>query len=103
MILALLSYVLVVGPFALKKMRGEWEQPEKGYFTLGRWGLAVSIAAFVWGVFVIVDIAWPRASVYNPFEPFHWYLQWSGILFPVIVLAAGARGTDWCSGIGSES
>jgi amino acid transporter len=88
-ILALLSYVLVVGPFALKKMRGEWQQPEKGYFTLGRWGLLVSIAAFAWGVFVIVDIAWPRSAVYNPVAPFHWYLQWGGILFVVIVMAIG--------------
>jgi len=88
-VLALIAYVLVVGPFSLKRMRGEWQQTEKGYFTLGRWGLPVSIAAFVWGVFIVVNIGWPRQSVYNPVEPFHWYLQWGAVLFTVISLGIG--------------
>ena len=37
-ILALIAYVLVVGPFALLRMRGKWARPEKGYFSLGRAG-----------------------------------------------------------------
>jgi hypothetical protein len=36
---------------------------EKGYFSLGRAGLAVSIAAFIWGVAMIINIAWPRRSI----------------------------------------
>lgn len=85
-ILALIAYVLVVGPFALKRIRGQWAKPEKGYFSLGRAGLAVSITAFVWGVAMIINIAWPRPAVYNPVAPFHWWLQWGGILFPAICL-----------------
>jgi urea carboxylase system permease len=86
-ILALVAYVLVVGPFALLRIRGKWKQPEKGYFTLGRAGLAVSLAAFIWGVGMVINIAWPRRAIYNPVAPFHWWLQWGGILFPALCLA----------------
>ena len=86
-VLALIAYVLVVGPFALLRIRGKWFQTEKGYFSLGRAGLAVSIAAFIWGVGMIVNIAWPRRAIYNPVAPFRWWLQWGGILFPAIFLA----------------
>jgi urea carboxylase system permease len=86
-ILALIAYVLVVGPFALLRVRGKWARTEKGYFSLGRAGLAVSITAFLWGVGMIINIAWPRRSIYNPVAPFHWWLQWGGILFPAVCLA----------------
>jgi len=85
-VLALIAYVLVVGPFALLRIRGKWVHTEKGYFSLGRAGLAVSIAAFIWGVGMIVNIAWPRRAIYNPVAPFRWWLQWGGILFPAICL-----------------
>src|SRR5262249_36270642 len=74
-VLALVAYVLVVGPFALLRIRGKWTTTEKGYFTLGRAGLAVSITAFLWGLGMIINIAWPRRSVYNPAAPFRWWLQ----------------------------
>jgi urea carboxylase system permease len=93
-VLALIAYVLVVGPFALLRIRGKWTRPEKGYFSLGRAGLAVSIAAFVWGVAMVINIAWPRRGIYNPVAPFHWWLQWGGILFPAICLAI-AFGVYW--------
>jgi urea carboxylase system permease len=85
-ILALIAYVLVVGPFALKRLRGEWPAAERGYFTLGRAGLGVSVAAFIWGAAMVINIAWPRRAVYNPVAPFHWYLQWGGVLFPAVCL-----------------
>jgi urea carboxylase system permease len=87
--LALLSSVLVVGPFARLRMRGQWPAPAKGYFTLGRAGLAVSLLAFVWGIGMIINLAWPRDLFYNPLPPFHWYLRWGGVLFPGIVMFAG--------------
>jgi amino acid transporter len=89
-ILALIAYVLVVGPLTLARLRGSWAAPEPGYFTLGRPGVVVSGAAFVWGVAMTINIAWPRQAIYNPVEPFHWYLQWGGILFPVGALALAA-------------
>lgn len=88
-ILALISYVMVVGPFSLKRMRGEWHVTEPGYFSLGRYGLLVSGTAFVWGVTMIINIAWPRQGIYNPFEPFHWWLRWGGVWFPLVSLGLG--------------
>ena len=87
-IFAMIAYVLVCGPFALTRMRGKWKEPGPGYFSLRRWGLPVSIAAFAWGVFVIIDVAWPRPEVYDATPPFAWYLQWAGVLFPALVLVA---------------
>ena len=83
---ALFAYACVVGPFALNRLRGRWVGPGEGYFSLGRAGLAISSIAFIWAVVMIVNIAWPRKILYNPGAPFHWYLQWGGILFPAIAL-----------------
>jgi urea carboxylase system permease len=86
-IFALISYVLLVGAFTSLRLKGGWKQPEKGYFSLRKFGLPVSVAACVWGTFAIIDIAWPRSAVYDPAAPFHWYLKWFGVLFPVVLLA----------------
>ncbi len=87
-ILALISYTLVAGAFLGRRMRGEWEE-DRRYFHLGRWGKPVAFAAVVWGVFVIVNTAWPRAAVYNPTPPYHWALQWGGVLFVGVVMLGG--------------
>lgn len=87
-IFAIIAYTLVCGPFARTRMRGAWKEPGPGYFSLGKFGLPVTIAGFVWGVFVVINTAWPRRAVYNAAEPFHWYLQWAGVLFPGGVLLA---------------
>ena len=47
----------------------------------------MSIAAFIWGVAMIINIAWPRRSIYNQAPPFRWWLQWGGVLFPAVCLA----------------
>lgn len=85
-ILALVSYLLVVAPFAKLRVSGRWAAPEKGYFTLGRLGPVVAVLATLWAVVMIINIAWPRPVVYNPAEPFHWYLQWGGVLAPAVML-----------------
>jgi urea carboxylase system permease len=85
-ILALVSYLLVVGPFAAMRVTGRWTQPEKGYFTLGKFGNVIASLAVLWAVVMIVNVAWPRPAVYNPAEPFHWYLKWGGVLAPAIML-----------------
>ena len=85
-VLALIAYALVTGSLTLTRLRGKWTHTPAGHFSLGRWGLPISIAALVWGLAVIVDIAWPREAVYNPTPPLHWYLQWGAVLFVVIAL-----------------
>lgn len=87
-ILAIISYTLVAAAFVGRRLRGEWSE-DRRYFHLGRWGLPVGIAAVVWGVAVVVNTAWPRDVVYNPTPPFHWALQWGGVLFVGATLLVG--------------
>ena len=60
-----------------------------GYFTLGRWGLPVNALAVVWGLFMTVNLVWPRQSIYNATEPFRWYLRWGGVLFVGAAMLGG--------------
>jgi urea carboxylase system permease len=87
-ILAIVAYTLVAGAFVTRRLRGQWTE-DKHFFHLGRWGLPVGIAAVLWGLAVVVNTAWPRDAVYNPTPPFHWALQWGGVLFPGLALLAG--------------
>ena len=82
------AYLLVTVPLLIKRLRGQWE-PREGAFSLGRWGIPVNILAVLWGGFMTVNLAWPRNEVYNATEPFHWYLQYGGILLPGVILGAG--------------
>jgi urea carboxylase system permease len=90
-IMIYIAYLLVTAPMLLARIRGQWrsEDAPEGYFSLGRWGFAVNLAAVVWGLFMAINLSWPRQSVYNPVEPFHWYLKWGGVLFVGIVMLGG--------------
>jgi len=85
-IFAMIAYFLIVSSVATARLRGEWREGTPGYFKLGAWGTPVSLAAMVWAGVVIVNLAWPRRDIFNPGEP-HWYLQWGGVLLPVLVLS----------------
>jgi urea carboxylase system permease len=90
-IMIYIAYLLVTGPMLLARIRGRWrsEDAPEGYFTLGRWGFAINLAAVVWGLFMATNLIWPRQSVYNATEPFHWYLKWGGVLFVGAVMLGG--------------
>jgi urea carboxylase system permease len=90
-IMIYIAYLLVTGPMLLARLRGRWrsEDTPEGYFSLGRWGLIVNVTAVVWGVGMAINLAWPRASIYNATEPFHWYLKWGAVLFIGIVMLGG--------------
>jgi hypothetical protein len=81
-----LAYLLVTAPLLLARLRrvayrtfmaagSELEIPllqsdhldDKGrpYFSLGRWGLPVNAIAVAWGLFVVINISWPRAEIYG--------------------------------------
>jgi len=95
-ILIYLAYLLVTVPLLVKRFRGEW--PRKGTpagrFSLGRWGLPVNVLAVLWGAGMMINLAWPRREIYNATEPYHWYLQWSSLLF-VLVFAVGGFAYYW--------
>ena len=48
-----------------------------GLFSLGRWGLAVNIAAVVWGIAMAVNLGWPRPEVFGS----EWYMRF----FPELI------------------
>jgi hypothetical protein len=49
----------------------------------------VNLVAVLYGGLMVVNMAWPRAAVYDPAGG-HWYLQFFALLFVAAVLAVGA-------------
>jgi urea carboxylase system permease len=88
-IMIYVAYLLVTVPLLLKRLRGEWPPPAEGRFSLGRFGLPINILAVAWGAGMALNLAWPREGIYNPAEPFHWYLQYGAFLFIGIVALGG--------------
>lgn len=82
-----LGYLFVTAPLLLARLRGRLPAGEGG-FTLGRFGLPVNVAAVVYGLLMAINIAWPRASVYDPTGG-HWYLQFFAPLFVAAAVAVG--------------
>ena len=87
-IMIYVAYLLVTVPMLVQRLRGNWQPREDG-FSLGRWGLPVNIVAVLWGAAMTINLAWPRREIYNASEPFHWYLQWGGVLLPGLILGLG--------------
>ncbi|MFE2235859.1 amino acid permease [Streptomyces sp. NPDC059442] len=92
-----LAYAMVTGPMLVRRLRGEWPPPADGerdelgrpLFSLGRWGLPVNALAVAYGLFMTVNLAWPRAEVYDP-EGGHWYFRWFTVLVLAATVATGA-------------
>ena len=87
-IMIYLAYLMVTGPMLKKRLQGEWppkDLAEGGYFTMGRWGLAVNIFAVVWGATMALNLAWPRAAVYGE----GWYYEWGAFIYIGIILGSG--------------
>jgi urea carboxylase system permease len=92
-----LAYLGVTAPMLVRRLKGQWpatdsaDRDELGrpLFSLGRWGLPVNVLAVVYGLFMTVNLSWPRAQVYDPAGG-HWYFQWFTVLFVGATVAAGA-------------
>jgi urea carboxylase system permease len=99
-----LAYLLVTGPllFARLRSRGRrerWGQTanrgrnpsqnsaglERRLFSLGRFGLPVNLAAVLWGVFVVINVGWPRTEIYGPGN----WGRFAAIFATLILLASG--------------
>jgi urea carboxylase system permease len=76
-----LAYLLVTFPMLMARLRrrGAYSlsRPKtdgriiadttgRGFFSMGRLGLPVNAIAVVWGVFLVVNIGWPRPEIYGP-------------------------------------
>ena len=76
-----LAYLLVTFPMLMARLRrrGAYspsrlnahgrngaETTGRGFFSMGRLGLPVNAIAVVWGVFMVVNISWPRTGCLRP-------------------------------------
>ncbi|MBY4129051.1 amino acid permease [Rhodococcus fascians] len=87
-IMIYLAYLMVTGPLLVKRVKGQWPPEDLkpgGYFTMGRWGLPVNIAAVVWGAGMAINLAWPREAVYGT----PWYNTFGAFVYIGGILAVG--------------
>jgi urea carboxylase system permease len=83
------AYLFVTVPQLIRRLRGGLGgKVDAEHFNLGRFGLAVNIGAVVYGVAMTINMAWPRASVYDPAGD-GWVLQWFSVLLLVATFATG--------------
>ncbi|MFY0731602.1 APC family permease [Pseudomonas sp. NFX15] len=85
-------FLIVVSCALLARLSGRWK-PEPGVFSLGRWGLLVNVAAFVWLVFEAINVAWPRESLAPPGAP--WFQVWAVILVFSVLAVLGLIYMVW--------
>jgi urea carboxylase system permease len=94
-----LGYLGVTGPLLVHRIRAARGRPSpatadgldeqgKKLFSLGRWGIPVTVAAVAYQVLAVVNLAWPRALVYD-LTGHTWWLRWSALLFIAAVLVIG--------------
>jgi urea carboxylase system permease len=91
-----LAYLGVTVPLLVERFRdrragGGLKQNDelgKPLFFLGRWGIAINLVAVAYQVFMFVNLAWPRAAVYDVTGK-TWWLQWSAALFIALTLVVG--------------
>ena len=59
-----LAYLMTTGALLLRRLgpREPADAISREFFSMGRWGFMVNLAAVVWGVFVVVNIGWPRGE-----------------------------------------
>ncbi|MFM7273995.1 MAG: amino acid permease, partial [Gammaproteobacteria bacterium] len=87
-IMIYLAYLMVTAPMLQRRLRGQWpprELAEGGYFTMGRWGLAVNVLAVSWGALMAPNPAWPREAVYGT----PWYNTWGAFVYIGVILGTG--------------
>jgi len=85
-----LAYLGVTLPMLRRRFAGTWPKSDHGpYFSLGRWGLPVNLAAVAYGTLVTLNLMWPRNAIYNSVGAPHWYWHWSPEIFVGLVLLIG--------------
>ena len=88
-VIVYLAYLFVTIPLLWHRIRGNRAHtPEPAHFALGRWGLPVNVVAVVFGLFLLINVGWPRAEVYDPAGQ-SWVLQYSAPLSVVAAIGLG--------------
>jgi amino acid transporter len=61
--LIIIPYILVFGALLLRRLQG-WPRAA-AQFSLGKWGLPITVAGLIWTIIILWDAAWPR-TITNP-------------------------------------
>ena len=61
--LIIIPYILVFGALLVRRLQG-WPRAA-AQFSLGKWGLPITVAGLAWTIIILWDAAWPR-EVTNP-------------------------------------
>jgi len=85
-LLIYIAYLGVTLPALRLRLRGDWHPDTRFFHMSPKVGIAVGVAAVVWGGVGALNLIWPRAEFYGD----AWYQQYSGILVTAVVLAIGA-------------
>ncbi|MCP9438708.1 MAG: APC family permease [Nitrospira sp.] len=67
-------FAMTTGVGLYTRLTGRWD-PSLGHLKLGSWGLLINTVAFLWSVFELVNIAWPRPYAVAPDAP--WWQLWA--------------------------
>lgn len=90
-----LAYLGVTVPLLVQRIRLRrdgfppgFDEDGKPLFTLGRWGIVINGAAVLYQVLMVINLIWPRTSIYD-LTGDTWWLQWSALLFIGATLVVG--------------
>ncbi|TKV61534.1 amino acid permease [Nakamurella flava] len=92
-----LAYLGVTLPLLIQRIRlrrsgglpSGLDEDGKPLFSLGRWGIAINVAAVLYQVGMAVNLLWPRPEIYD-LTGETWWLRWSALLFVGATVLAGA-------------
>ncbi|MDT5017434.1 MAG: hypothetical protein QOD39_3594 [Mycobacterium sp.] len=87
-VIVYLAYLMVTVPALMHRLRGTSLSYGPPVLDLGKWGVPVNVTAVVMGAALCVNIAWPRAEVYNPAGT-SLVLQYFAVIFVALTLVAG--------------
>lgn len=87
-VIVYLAYLMVTVPALVHRLRGTSLSYGPPIMDLGKWGIPVNLVAVVMGGALCINIAWPRAEVYNP-EGTSLILQYFAVIFVTVTLVTG--------------
>jgi amino acid transporter len=67
-------FAMTTGVGLFTRLTGRWN-PALGELRLGKWGLVINILAFIWSLFELINIAWPRSYFAAVDAP--WWQLWA--------------------------
>ncbi|SET25809.1 amino acid/polyamine/organocation transporter, APC superfamily [Nitrosomonas marina] len=67
-------FAMTTGVGLFTRLTGRWN-PALGELKLGVWGLVINCVAFVWSLFELINIAWPRTYAVSENAP--WWQLWA--------------------------